>query len=117
VKIPQVQSGDVAIPAAKWLKFINAAGIEIPGLAEAKSERARSILLGKWLGVNVNRLIPVTHNGQEGNAYIRVIAMRSREKRYYVEWLPAQTADEIAASSKTKRKSDHPQKMNTKRQL
>jgi hypothetical protein len=96
-----------ALPAAKWLPIIDAAGITPPGLADAKTQRARAIKVGQWLSAKVGREMPVSISGRDGKAVLRVFGARANEKRYYIEvtWNQAQASD---LPTESKRRSESP---------
>jgi len=76
---------DRALPAAKWLPILDAAGLTPQSLADAKTPHARAIKLGQWLSAKVGRELRVCIRGRNGKAVLRVIGARANEKRYYVE--------------------------------
>ena len=76
---------DRALPAAKWIPILDAAGLTLPTLADAKTSHARAIKLGQWLSAKVGRVLPVSDDGKNGKAVLRVIGARANEKRYYFE--------------------------------
>ncbi len=86
---------DRALPAAKWVPILDAAGLTPQALADAKTPHARAIKLGQWLSAKVGREMPVCVGGRSGKAVLRVIGARANEKRYYVEitWDRAQKLD------------------------
>ncbi len=74
-----------ALPAAKWVPIFDAAGIAPPAPGDAKTPHARAIKVGQWLSAKVGRETPVCIKGRHGKAVLRVIGVRSNEKRYYFE--------------------------------
>ena len=76
---------DRALPAAKWVPILDAAGLTPQALADAKTPHARAIKLGQWLSAKVGREMPVCVGGRNGKAVLRAIGARANEKRYYVE--------------------------------
>jgi hypothetical protein len=86
---------DRALPAAKWVPILDAAGLTPQALADAKTPHAKAIKLGQWLSAKVGREMPVCVGGRNGKAVLRVIGARANEKRYYVEitWDRAQKPD------------------------
>lgn len=74
-----------ALPAAKWIPILDAAGITPQALADAKTPHARAIKIGQWLSAKVGRETPVCVGGRNGTAVLRVIGARANEKRYYFE--------------------------------
>ena len=74
-----------ALPAAKWVPILEAAGLALSVLGDAKTPHARAIKLGQWLSAKVGREMPVCVGGRNGKAVLRVIGARANEKRYYFE--------------------------------
>ncbi|MBP3957796.1 hypothetical protein J8F10_21295 [Gemmata sp. G18] len=74
-----------ALPAAKWVPILDAAGLTPQAFADAKTPHARAIKIGQWLSAKVGRETPVHVGGRNGTAVLRVIGARANEKRYYFE--------------------------------
>jgi hypothetical protein len=75
----------LAFLPAQWVKFFQRAGILGDALARATTDKARAIVVGKYLSARVGRTIPVCVVGRAGKATLRVIDGRAREKRYWIE--------------------------------
>ncbi len=54
-------------------------------LAESKSERAKAVLVGKFLGQSLNCPVPILVDGRNGIATLRVEQGRSKSKLYHFE--------------------------------
>jgi hypothetical protein len=81
------------IPTAKscpgaWEAFFRKAGVLVPELDGCLSQRARAILIGKFLSPLVGRRVPFEVQGRTGEAELCVTEGRSREKNYFfrVRW-------------------------------
>ncbi|MBP3956856.1 hypothetical protein J8F10_16410 [Gemmata sp. G18] len=76
---------DRALPAAKWVTFLERAGVFGDAHAKAGGTQAKAIAAGKYLGAKVGRTVPVGLNGRTGKATLRVAEGRAREKKYWFE--------------------------------
>lgn len=83
-----VSTADKKQPAAKWLPHFGRADVLTKVLAEARSEKAKAVLVGKFLGQNLNCPVPILVDGRSGTATLRVEQGRSKSKLYHfeVEW-------------------------------
>jgi hypothetical protein len=70
------------LPAADWEPYFHKARVRISELQNCKSERSKSIRIGKFLAPMIGRSVPIQHQGRTGTAELRVVEGRGREKRY-----------------------------------
>lgn len=73
---------EVTLPAADWEPYLKKAKVRVSELEACKSERAKAIRIGKFLGPMVGRRVPIQHQGRTGTAELRLVEGRGREKRY-----------------------------------
>jgi hypothetical protein len=76
---------DRARSPAGWVRFAEMAGVCADALGHARSDRAKAIVVGKFLSGKVGREIPVKVSGRQARAVLKVIEGRARERRYYFE--------------------------------
>jgi len=76
------------LPAAEWEPFFKRAEVHSDELGACKSERSRSIRIGKFLGPMIRRSVPIQVHGRCGTATLRMDEGRGRVKRYgfMVRW-------------------------------
>lgn len=82
---PVAENENTKLTAEGWLRYFAKADLLNKELAEAKSTRAKSILIGRFLSRNVDRTVPMQAMGRSGLATLRVEARRSNRKRYFFE--------------------------------
>ena len=75
----------MAQSASKWESLFKKAGIETERLDAAKSEKARTTILGNFLAQNVGREVPIEHKGITGKATLRMEVGRGKQKQYWFE--------------------------------
>jgi hypothetical protein len=86
----------------EWESLFRDAHLRVEELNGCRSNRSRSIFIGKFLSSLVNRELPVTIKGRTGRAVLRVEEGRSNSRRYFVEYFwdpPAEDTQEEAATS------------------
>ncbi|VTU00921.1 unnamed protein product [Gemmataceae bacterium] len=79
------ENENTKLTAEGWLRFFLRSNLLNKELTEAKSAKAKSILIGKFLGRNVDRTVPIQVGGRSGLATLRVEPRRSNQKRYFFE--------------------------------
>lgn len=78
-------SGPNGLPASKWESLFKKVGIEGERLEAAKSERAKTTIIGNFLAQNVDRQVPIEVNGRAGKVTLRMKLGRAKKKHYYFE--------------------------------
>ena len=75
----------IGVPAGNWEALFKKAGVETDRLDAAKSEKARTTILGNFLAQNVGREVPIEVKGRTGKATLRMNVGRGRQKHYHFE--------------------------------
>ncbi len=106
------------LPAGKWEPLFKKAGVEKERLEAAKSEKARTTILGNFLAQNVGREVPVEVNGQTGKATLHMIIGRAKQKQYLFEvvWDKPEDKRPDKPKGKSLSKPSGPQPVKTKSQ-
>jgi hypothetical protein len=73
------------LAAAAWEPFFRTAEIAVDRLQAAKSEKAKTTIIGTMLSQYVGREVPVAVKGRTGKATLRVETTRARQKTYHFE--------------------------------
>jgi hypothetical protein len=102
-------------PASKWESLFKGAGIETERLDAAKSEKARTTILGNFLAQNVGREVPIEVKGRTGMATLRMNVGRGKRKQYWFEvrWDGAGDASPDITKDAKSGKSPTPTKVTT----
>jgi len=76
------------LPAADWESYFQKARVRVEELANCKSERSKSIRIGRFLSPMVGRKVPIQQQERTGTAELRVVECRGGEKRYgfIIKW-------------------------------
>lgn len=74
------------LPASEWLPYFEEAKVLAEELEKCKSERARAIKLGQFLGPMLGREVPVQVGDRTGKAVLRVEEKKhAKAKEYFFE--------------------------------
>jgi len=73
------------LAAAAWEPFFQKAQIAVDRLQAAKSEKAKTTIIGRMLSQYVGREVPIAVEGRTGKATLRVETARAKQKTYHFE--------------------------------
>ncbi len=76
---------EIAKPGSELDRHFRAANVHVEELESCKSNRAKAIKIGQFLGPVVGREVPIQVKGRTGKAILKSLDGRSGQKLYYAE--------------------------------
>jgi hypothetical protein len=83
----------------QWEECFRKAGVQVDTLDGAKSKKSRETSIGRFLGRNLEREVPIEVDGQPGRARLRCVDAGRRQRRYFFEILLKQAEPAIGRIS------------------